>query len=244
MLKLYNGIFAVDNCVYLPDSKTIIISDLHLGYEQAMEKQGVLVPRTQFKTIIKRLDWILAHIAVEQVVLNGDVKHEFGTISKQEWKDVLKLIDYFEEKNIEIVAIKGNHDTILGPITRKKQIKELKELRIGSILITHGDYVPEKPAPVIIMGHEHPAITLRERGKAEKFKCFLKGNYKKSVLIIQPSFNPLTEGSDVLSGRILSPLISNLDSFEVFVVDDKKHEVLGFGKVSEITQQDSKAYTP
>ncbi len=237
--KLAEGVYAVDLCTYLPDIKTIIISDLHLGYEQAMEKQGVLVPRTQFKTIIKRLDWITEHVAVEQVVLNGDVKHEFGTISKQEWREVLRLIDYFEKKNIKILIVKGNHDTVLGPIARKRNLKEVREARHKNILITHGDYVPKKLAPIIIMGHEHPAITLREKAKREKFKCFIKGKYKTSTLIVQPSMNPLTEGTDVLKDEVLSPLIKNILNFEAFIVNAKTHEVLQFGKISRLVTRAS-----
>ena len=232
--KLTEGVYAIDLCTYLPDIKTIIISDLHLGFEESLGKQGVLVPRLQFKNIIKRLDWITHHVAVEQVVLNGDVKHEFGTISKQEWREVLRLIEYFEKKGIKILIVKGNHDTVLGPIARKKQLKEVKEARHKNILMTHGDYIPAKLAPIIIMGHEHPAITLREKAKAEKFKCFLKGKYKKSMLIVQPSFNPLTEGTDVIKEQVLSPLIADISKFEVYVVDDKTHEVLPFGRIKNI----------
>lgn len=232
--KLTDSVYAVDLCTYLPDIKTIIISDLHIGFEESLGKQGVLVPRTQYKQIIKRLDWITSNVKVEKVILNGDVKHEFGTISQQEWREVLRLIEYFEKKNIEIIIVKGNHDTIIGPIARKKQLKEVKEYRHKDILITHGDYVPDKLAPVIIMGHEHPAITLREKSKAEKFKCFIKGKYKKSTLIVQPSFNPLTQGTDVAKEQVLSPLLSNLSKFEVYIVNDKTHEVLPFGKLKNL----------
>ena len=229
--KLADGIYAVDLCTYLPDVKTLVMSDLHIGYEEHLSKQGVLVPRTQFKQIIKRLDWIISHVAVERVVLNGDIKHEFGTISKQEWREVLRLIEYFEKQNIEIIVVRGNHDTILGPISRKKQLKEVRELRHKDILMVHGDYVPERLAPIILMGHEHPAITLREKAKQEKFKCFIKGKFKKSILIVQPSLNPLTEGTDVTKEQVLSPLLSDLSNFEVFIVNDRTHEVLPFGKV-------------
>lgn len=232
--KLAENVYAVDLCTYLADIKTIIISDLHLGYEESLGKQGILVPRTQYKKIIKHLDWITKEVTVEQVILNGDIKHEFGTISKQEWREVLRLIEYFEQKNIKITIIKGNHDTILGPIARKKQLKEVKEARHKNILITHGDYEPEKTAPIIIMGHEHPAITLRDKAKSEKYKCFIRGNYKKSLLIVQPSMNPLTEGTDVTKEQVLSPLITNLPEFEVFIVNDKTHEVLPFGKIKKL----------
>ena len=234
MLKLVENIYAVDLCTYLPDIKTIIISDLHLGFEEALGKQGVLVPRVQFKDIIARLDWIISAVPVEKVVLNGDVKHEFGTISKQEWREVTRLVEYFRNKKIEIIAVKGNHDTIFGPLAKKLQIIEVRELKHKNILIAHGDYVPTKLLPIIIIGHEHPAITLREKAKSEKFKCFLKTKFKGSILIVQPSFNPLTQGTDVLKEQVLSPLLTNLSAAEVFVVNDKTHEVLGFGKLKNL----------
>jgi len=94
--------------------------------------------------------------------------------------------------------------------------------------------VPEKLAKILIIGHEHPAITLREQAKAEKFKCYLKGKYKKSVLIVQPSFNLLTQGTDVLREKILSPLIKNVKNFEAYIVNDETHQVLDFGKVGNL----------
>lgn len=233
MQKLANGVYAVDLCLYLPDRKALIIADIHLGYEEHLQKKGVLVPRVQYDQVIKRLDWILNEVEVKEAILNGDVKHEFGTISKQEWREVLRLLDYFKSKNIKVTAVKGNHDTILGPIARMRQLKEVRELRHGDILITHGDYIPKKLAKIILMGHEHPAITLREESKAEKYKCFIKGTFKGKTLIVQPALNPLTQGTDVLKEQVLSPLLSNLSNFDVFVVNDKTHEVLKFGKVKE-----------
>ncbi|MEM3154422.1 MAG: metallophosphoesterase [Candidatus Woesearchaeota archaeon] len=235
--KLATGVYAVDVCTYLPDAKTLIVADLHLGYEESLGRQGVLVPKTMFKRIIKRLDWILEHVAVEHVVLNGDVKHEFGTISTQEWREVRRFVEYLQKKGIAITVVKGNHDTILGPMARVLQLKEVKEARHRDILIVHGDYVPQKLAPIILMGHEHPAIILREKAKSEKFKCFLKGKYKKCTLIVQPSMNPLTEGTDVLKEQVLSPLIKDILSFEAFIIDDKTHEVLPFGKIRKFSSQ-------
>lgn len=237
LTKLADGVYAIDLCTYLPDIKALVIADLHLGFEESLGRQGVLVPRAQYKAIIKRLDWILEHVAVEHVILNGDVKHEFGTITKQEWREVRRLFEYFQSKNLKITVIKGNHDTILGPIARALQLKEVKEARHKDVLITHGDYAPSKLEKIVIIGHEHPAITLREKAKAEKFKCFLKGKYKKSVLIVQPSFNTLTEGTDILKEQFLSPLIKDVSSFEAFIVDDKTHQVLPFGKVSKIADK-------
>jgi hypothetical protein len=238
-MRLYEGIIAVDLGLYLEKEKTLVIADLHLGYEEHLAKQGVLVPRMQYKETIKRLDYIFSNLPdIETIVLNGDVKHEFGRINPQEWREVLKLIDYLCEKG-KLVVIKGNHDTILGPITKKREIKEVRDYRIGDVLIAHGDYIPGKLAKIVIIGHEHPAINLREEAKVEKFKCYLVGKYKRSVLIVQPSFNLLTQGTDVAREELLSPFLENVKDFQCFIVNDQTHEVLEFGSIKELVPAES-----
>ncbi|PIN75036.1 phosphoesterase [Candidatus Woesearchaeota archaeon CG10_big_fil_rev_8_21_14_0_10_37_12] len=232
--RLTKDVFAVDVCTYLPEHKAVIIADIHLGFEERLKRQGVLVPRVQFKNIIKRLEWILKQVDVKRVILNGDIKEEFGGISDQEWREVKRLIEFFRKKKIKIIAVKGNHDTILGPLARKFDINEVKEVRFKDLLIAHGDEVPKKLEKTIIIGHEHPAIRLKDKQKVEKFKCFIKGKYKKSTLIVQPSMKTLQEGTDVLEGKFLSPLLSNVSDFEVFIVDDETHDVLAFGNVKDL----------
>jgi len=153
----------------------LIIADTHIGYEEALNKQGILIPRFQFKEIIKRLEHIFAVLKnkrIDKIIINGDVKHEFGTISEQEWRHTLQLLDFLSKHCKEIILIKGNHDTILGPIAKKRKVKvidnyiieinkkrSLKKLSIikksGSsvlfkkkdtknykILVIHGDKLP------------------------------------------------------------------------------------------------------
>ncbi len=232
--KIVQGVEAIDLCSYLPKSKTLVIADLHIGFEEQLAREGVFVPRVNFDSIIKRIDWILKQVKVKQIVLNGDIKHEFGRISRQEWNEIVKLADFIRLKNIKLVAIKGNHDTVFGPVARHIGIPEVKELFVDNILITHGDYIPKKLPKIIIIGHEHPAIVLREKAKREKFKCFVKAKFKKSVLIVQPSFNPFSQGTDILKEAILSPLLAKSTAWECFIVNEKTHEVLPFGKVDAL----------
>jgi metallophosphoesterase superfamily enzyme len=47
-----------------------------------------------------------------------------------------------------------------------------------------------------------------------------------------PSFNMLSEGTDILAGELLGPFLhQDLDDFEVYVVEDK---VYRFGKVKDL----------
>lgn len=233
-MELVKGIEAVDLGLWIRDEKVLVLCDLHIGYEDALQKQGVLVPRRQYKDIIARLDLILEQVSPEIIVINGDLKHEFGSITAQEWKEVLQFLDYLEER-CRIVLVKGNHDTILGPLAAKKGLEVVEEYRVGDVLMIHGNEVPEKPARIIVMGHEHPAIGLRMEGRTEKFKCFLVGKWKRSTLIVQPSFNLLVEGTDLSKEGILSPLLKKgVDDFEVFVVDDQSRVVRPFGRMRDL----------
>jgi uncharacterized protein len=235
-MEIAKGIDIFDLALYLKESKTLVMSDFHIGYEEALNKQGMMIPRFQFKDIVERLERILARVKAETIVINGDLKHEFGTISDEEWRNVLKILDLLGRNCKQIVLVKGNHDTILGPIAEKKNLSAVIEHRIDDILICHGDKLPKAESlsgvKTIIIGHEHPAVSLREDVRVEKFKCFLKGTWKKNTLIVLPSFSSIIEGTDVLKERVLSPFLNqDLGKFEVFVVGD---QVYNFGKLNKL----------
>lgn len=235
-MQILPNIEIIDLCLYLQREKTLIIPDLHIGYEEALNKQGVLVPRFQFKDTVEKLKKILDSVKIEKIVLIGDVKHEFGTISETEWKQTLAVLDLLESYTKEIVLIKGNHDTILGPIAKRKGLNIVGYVIVGDVMLLHGDKIIENPdfkkAKILIIGHEHPAITLREKAKRETFKCFLLGNYKRKKLVVMPSFNPIISGTNILKERPLSPYLSDIDGFEVFVAENSK--VFYFGKAKNL----------
>lgn len=264
-MEIEKGIEIVDLCLFLKKEGILILADTHIGYEESLNKQGVLIPRFQFKEIIERLEKILAMVGKkpDKIIVNGDVKHEFGIISEQEWRHTLRLLDFLGKYCSEVILIKGNHDTILGPIARKrnvkvvdcvivysdgviKPIKSIKSMGIkplnvkNNLLIIHGDKLDENIEEIIeknkikklIIGHEHPAVSIHEGVRAELFKCFLKGRWKRRALIVQPSFNLVNEGTDVMKERLLSPFLQqDLGNFECFIVGD---EVYNFGKLEKL----------
>ena len=259
-MKISPKIEIVDLSLYF--NATLVIADVHIGYEEALNKQGILVPRLQLEEMLKRMDKIFRHLKnkkIERIIVNGDLKHEFGTISEQEWRNTLKFLDLLAKHCDEIILIKGNHDNILGPIAKKRNVKILENYLIEPVkkeyinektltikrtknktLVLHGDKIPDKESlkdvSTIIIGHEHPAVSIKEGPRVEQFKCFLKGKYKGRDLIVQPSFNPMAEGTDLLRDKILSPFLKqNLDSFDVFIVEDKVYE---FGKLRNLRRYD------
>ena len=67
--------------------------------------------------------------------------------------------------------------------------------------------------------------------RIEKYKCFLLGKYKNKNLIVVPSFNFASEGTNVLLGKLLSPFIKNVLEFKTFIVADKVYD---FGKIGDL----------
>ena len=234
-MEISDGIILIQESLWIEKEKALIISDLHLGYEDHLHHKGIFLPKFQIKTILSGLELILQKVRPRHIIINGDLKHEFGRISEQEWKDILTLIDLLLKHCPNIILIQGNHDSILRPIATKRNLNLVRQYSLNDTLIIHGDEIVETECKRIIIGHEHPAISLREKSKVEKYKCFLKGSWKRKELIALPSFNPLVEGTNILQAKFLSPFLTKISNFEVFIVG--KREVYNFGKVKDIQKQ-------
>ena len=221
--------------LFIESEQALVISDLQIGYEEQLTRKGVLVPKTQLKDLSKELTTLLRRVKPKTVVINGDLKHEFGRINRQEWTGVLKILDIILEHCNNIVLVKGNHDLVLSPIAEKRNIKVVESYKTAGILIIHGHETAEleKDVKIIIIGHDHPAIGLKEHNRTETFKCFLKGKYKGRDLLVLPSFNFLHPGSNILNEKTLSPYLERgIKNFEVYIVENNK--TYDFGKIKEL----------
>ncbi len=237
--KLFNAKI-IDSALEIEDY--IIISDLHLGYESSLNAAGLMIPRFQYKKILQRLTEILSKTNARKIIVNGDLKHEFGKISKQEFKEIEDFINFLKEEFEEIILIKGNHDNFTRFIAENNGLNVYDYYSVENHLILHGDKIPENPIKedTIIIGHEHPSIGLRSGERIEKIKCFLKGKWNSKNIIIMPSFNFISEGSDILQEKAISPFLkdTSLHDFEIFGIEN--FEILPFGKLKDVIKLKNK----
>ncbi len=212
-------------------NRTLVVADLHLGYEDALRERGVELPYEQYQWIRREIIRYIEEKDPETVVLNGDIKHEFGGALSQEWREVLDLIRTLRKENVRIEVVRGNHDNYLIPILLKEGIRIRDPYFIlGRVMYFHGHRdllsVP-KDVEFIVMGHEHPAISLRDDiGGSHKFKVFLEGEYLGAKVLVLPSLSPLAPGTDIIKARkedLLSPLLrsADLDKFIVYIADEE-----------------------
>ncbi|HDJ96505.1 MAG TPA: phosphoesterase, partial [Candidatus Aenigmarchaeota archaeon] len=99
-MELMKGVEIVDKYgIFLKEFKALVIADLHIGYEAALEKQGIMIPKSQYPKIRESIEEMIKISKPETLIINGDVKHEFEEATRQEWKEVLDLLDFLQSQN-------------------------------------------------------------------------------------------------------------------------------------------------
>jgi len=206
--------------------RNLIIADLHLGYEIAMAREGFYLPRV-FREVVGNLTDLIEHERPKRLIVNGDLKHSFIP----EWRERAELRAFFEEIGPlvdEVVLVRGNHD--VGTLwLRELGVEVVDELQLGRWKLVHGHRAVEGER--FIIGHEHPAVRLRDEvGAVVKAPAFLFGE----KLIVLPAFSPWAYGNDVLRETV-SPLMRSCPGdFRVLV--PLGDELLDFGRLSRLRE--------
>ncbi|ASJ12002.1 metallophosphoesterase [Thermococcus thioreducens] len=204
---------------------TLVIADLHLGYEVSMAREGFYLPRV-FREVVGRLKSLIEREKPRVLVVDGDLKHSFVP----EWREREELKAFVGEVLplvSELVLVRGNHD--VGTLwLRELGVEVVDELELGSWKLVHGHKLVEGER--FIIGHEHPAIRLRDEvGALVKVPTFLMGE----ELIVLPAFSPWAYGNDVLR-EIVSPFLREYDLSDAKVLVPLEDELLDFGRLGDL----------
>ncbi|WGI17789.1 metallophosphoesterase [Methanonatronarchaeum sp. AMET-Sl] len=227
-MALNNQLEIHNSALYLKDLDICVVSDLHIGLEDELRRQGISFPLHEEQELTKRLKQVIDRFEPETVVLNGDILHSFGKI----WSEVSNKLDKVLKNCQNCVLIEGSHDKMLPTLLEKKEKELHEQVVIDNVAILHGDKERQlKNIESIVIGHEHPAIEI----EGEKLDCFLidRSNTQPD-LVLTPSFSPLTEGVSINKMKkddFMSPYMKNrdLNSFEVLVEVD--NETLRFPEI-------------
>ena len=183
--------------------KNLVISDLHIGFEDRFSSNKNTVRKnSSINEIISNVTKIIKKENPDTLILLGDVKSSIQSITDLEWKD----IPYFFEEiknSLEVILVPGNHDSHIDRlIPNDVTVISSKGMILDDVLLTHGHTMPSKnysSVNNIIMGHIHPvyfdknSLLNGERIwisiKSDKSKIFpdTKGNLNITIV---PSFNP------------------------------------------------------
>lgn len=210
--------------VMLTETNTMVVADLHLGCEAALEYKGLSLPRVQTRKISAYLKEAIATYSPDELVVAGDLKHNFSRNLVQEWTDVAEFVRSFADL-VSLRVVRGNHDNYLGTILAEHGLRMKEEIRLGRFTIAHGHREPSR-RKAVIMGHIHPSITLKDGAGAHlKSHCFLY-HHDRDVLVL-PALSLVSPGVDVIGSTYsdrMSPLLSDsgLIDFEPMVFSNDK----------------------
>ena len=209
-----------DRCLILDDGPTAVIGDLHLGYESALENEGMFIPRINTNSVRDSLNRIIDDYEPSRMVLLGDIKHDFSRSSYQAKEDVRSIVKLIKEA-AEIVVVKGNHDNFIQNIVTGLDVETVDHTDIMGFRLEHG-HVDSGVRPVII-GHEHPSIRIPgELSGSLKLQCYVWAK-NEGVLVIPP-FSPFASGNDLNPGpdAVMAPALKSCDieRAEIYGVSD------------------------
>lgn len=233
-VELVEGILPVPGTpiAYMPEYRVLILSDLHLGLEESLASTGIYIPRVQLSKIISIVGRVLGNMVKADVLLiNGDVKHSFSHLSKQERFEVRKFLNLARNYVEEIVIVRGNHDNYLPLALKGLDVELVEAFEIGSYRFVHGhkrEDLSKVEEEIIVIGHEHPSIALRdELGYVAKFPCFLAGELRggKSILVL-PAMSIYASGTNATVDKYqyLSPIIREyglVEDFKPYIFDEE-----------------------
>ncbi len=232
-MELVEGVSVVSElpAVYIHDFNTLIIADTHIGFEEEMAEKGVYIPSFQLNRVMEVLRESLELTRAKRVVIAGDFKHRFSGLGRVERRELTEVLTYLLPRVDEVIVVRGNHDNYLPILKRKFPFEIVDYLRIGRYLIIHGHKeLPENVEgwDILIFGHEHPSITLRDSiGTIGKFPCFLVGRLSDGrKFITLPAVGAYQTGSRITldRGTYLSPILRNdvvLEDIRPVIVDEE-----------------------
>ncbi|WP_292043665.1 MULTISPECIES: ligase-associated DNA damage response endonuclease PdeM [unclassified Brevundimonas] len=173
--------------LWLPQHKTLVVSDLHLEKGSAYAAKGQLLPPYDTR---ETLDRLLAEVAETQprtLILLGDSLHDMGAISRIPVAEREAVIELAQQ--LDLVWISGNHDPDGGAAFGGRSTDEIQ---LGHLTLRHEPQAGLQVGEVA--GHLHPCARVIGPAGAVRRRCFLSDGQR----LILPAFGAYTGGLNAL----------------------------------------------
>jgi len=145
--------------------KTLVISDLHIGWEISLVEEGIYVP-SQTAKILERLKRIIASEKPDCLLVLGDIKHTVAKIETEEWRDVPRFFEEICRIVSKVQIIPGNHDgDIEALLPEEVEILPPRGKIIGDVGFFHGHtwpFLEMLGCKTLVIGHVHPIIAFKD----------------------------------------------------------------------------------
>jgi uncharacterized protein len=181
-----------DRALFLPDTATLILADVHWGKAASFRAHGVPVPSGTTQAGLDRLTSVLHRTQARSLIVLGDLIHARNGMPPA----VVDTIAAWREAHhaLAITLVRGNHDYRAGDPAAALRIDCVDApLRVGPFALHH--HPTDDPDGYVLAGHVHPLVRLRgARGRDRlTLPCFAFGETGGLL----PAFGEFTGGAIV-----------------------------------------------
>jgi putative SbcD/Mre11-related phosphoesterase len=146
-------------------TRTLVIADPHIGWENALQQKGIHVP-SQTPRILKKLIALLQKHKPDALLILGDVKFTVVATEPGEWHDIPDFFTELQRHVNDISIVRGNHDANLEPLLPEKvKLLPATGITIGDVGLFHGHKWPSPTllkCKTLVMGHVHPVVVFHD----------------------------------------------------------------------------------
>jgi uncharacterized protein len=186
-LALFADLIATpERFAWHPATRTAMVADLHVGAWAGREVVGPKMKAAWGKLIERR---------PRQVILAGDVMEDAGA-GEAEWEACRGLLRMLGKErgggvwgDCRVVVTPGNHDG--AGLGERLGAESAAEVRVGRFVVSHGHELTAARPEIWIVGHQHPAVTLRGKVQTAKMACYAvgAGSARRPAMVLLPAFS-------------------------------------------------------
>jgi len=219
--ELVAGIVALPSgAAWMPASRTLIVADAHLGYEDVV---GGALPLWSTSEIFALLTLLARRLDAQEIVFLGDIVH-----AAQMSEGAARVVGCGLEAlraEARLTLIAGNHEgrtrgsAILG--------ETVDAIERDGFLLVHGDRPSPLGTPTVI-GHLHPSLRLAGGHTVPAFVGTPR-------LVVLPAMTPYSSGLDVCSDAFAGAVgLRGVDADDADVVAACADRLFPFGRIGPL----------
>ena len=159
-----------EKAAFLPDTRTLLVADVHIGKAVSLRRLGVPVPAGTTDETLAALTALVRRHDAKRIVFLGDFLHSKSALAPrtlaalQRWRDA--------HAALELTLVRGNHDVRAGDPPAALAIEPVDEpLPHGGLALCH--HPRPVPGHFVLAGHLHPCVSVGARANdRHRLACF------------------------------------------------------------------------
>ena len=191
LVELTRGRYAhASGALWLPELRTVLIADTHLGYAWAQRRRGELGPVVE-GSVGRKLEALVDELEPAELVVIGDLVHA-PRPHDDERMQIERIVRRLAARTL-VMLVPGNHDR--GFVRDFPGLPlEIIDCWCGAGLMAVHGHLKTAPESHLVIGHIHPAICIRDdAGASQKIPVFLAG----PGATVLPAFSPFAAGASL-----------------------------------------------